>query len=64
MLTFTRADDALANRGGSFLGPFTSDVAIFDSGHFDVQIDAIEQGAGDALAIPLYLHRAATAFAF
>ena len=40
------------------------DVAIFDRGDFDVQVDAIEERAGDALAIALHLHRAATAFAF
>ena len=57
-------DDALADRGGTFLGAFAGDVAVFDGRHFDVQIDAIEQRAGDALTIALDLHRAATAFAF
>ena len=33
-------------------------------GHFDVQVDAIEQWTGNPLPITLHLHRAATAFAF
>src|SRR2546429_8893351 len=36
----------------------------FNSGHFNVQIDAIQQRAGDALAITLHLSRTAPAFAF
>src|ERR1041384_474850 len=64
LLTFTRADDALANRGGSFLSALAGDVAVFDSWHFDVQIDAIEQRTRNTLAISLHLYRAATAFAF
>src|SRR5437667_2448593 len=64
LLTFARADDALANRCRGFFSALAGDVAVFDSWHFDVQIDAVEQGAGNSLAIPLHLHRAATAFAF
>ena len=64
LLPFARRADALANRGGIFLRAFAGDVAIFHRRHFDVQIDAIEQRTGNALAITLHLHRAATAFAF
>ena len=39
-------------------------VAILHSGHFNVQIDAIQQRAGNALAITLHLSWTATAFAF
>ncbi len=58
-----RSHDALANGSGSFLSAFTRDVAIFDGRHFNVQIDAIEQRAGDALAVALHLDWAAAAFA-
>src|SRR4029077_19668902 len=39
-------------------------IAIFHSGHFDVQIDPIEQGTGNSLTITLHLHWTAAAFAF
>src|SRR5437667_210436 len=63
LLAFTRANDALANRSGTLLSALAGDVAVFDSGHFDVKIDAVEQGTGNALAISLHLHRTTTAFA-
>ena len=53
LLAFTRANDALANRSGTLLSALAGDVAVFDSGHFDVKIDAVEQGTGNALAISL-----------
>ena len=57
-------DDALANGSGSFFCAFAGDVAVFDGRHFDVQIDAIEQRAGNALTVPLHLQGTAAAFAF
>jgi len=47
----------------AFFGPCAGDVVVFDGGTFDVEIDAIEQRAGDSLAITLDLERAAAAFA-
>src|SRR6058998_2095223 len=41
----------------------SGNIAIFDCGHFNVQIDAVEQRAGHSLAIALHLKRPATAFA-
>src|SRR4029077_8449543 len=63
LLKLPRADNAPADRIGTFLSAFAGDVTIFDCGHFNVQVDAVEQRPGDALPIPLYLKRAATAFA-
>src|ERR687887_662554 len=64
LLALTRADDALTNRGGCLFSALAGDVPILNSRDFDVQIDAIQQRAGDALAITLHLGRTATAFAF
>src|SRR3954468_8203039 len=63
-LGFAGALDAVANGGGRFFGAGTRDVAVFDGGDFDVEIDAIEERAGDALPVTVDLGRAATAFAF
>src|SRR3954468_19026498 len=63
-LGFAGALDAIANGGGRFFGAGAGDVAVFDGRDFDVEIDAIEKRAGDALAITVDLGRAATAFAF
>jgi hypothetical protein len=56
LLAFPGSHDALANGSGRFLSAFARDVAVFHGRHFDVQIDAIEQRAGDALTVPLHLH--------
>lgn len=56
--------DAVADGGGGFVGAGARDVAVFDGGDFDVEIDAIEKRAGDALAITLDLDGATAAFAF
>src|SRR5437667_1829970 len=64
LLKLSRSDNALANRSGSFLCAFAGNIAIFDCGHFNVQIDAVEQRAGHSLAIALHLKRPTTAFAF
>src|SRR5213592_2597486 len=63
LLKLSRSDNALANRSGSFLCAFACNIAIFDCGHFNVQIDAVEQRAGHSLAIALHLKRPTTAFA-
>src|SRR6266542_216996 len=42
LLAFTRAGDALANRGGTLFSALAGDVAIFDGRHLDVKIDAIQ----------------------
>ena len=60
----SRTADAIADRGGAFLRAGAGDVAVFDGGNFDVEVDAIEERAGDALAITLHLERTAAAFAF
>ena len=64
LLAFPSSHDALANGSGSFLSAFAGDVAVFHGRHFNVQIDAIEERAGDALAIALHLDWAAAAVAF
>src|SRR6266550_3585689 len=63
MLASPSSQDALANGGGSFLSAFAGDIAIVDSRHFNVQIDAIKQRTRDALTVALYLNWAAAAFA-
>src|ERR1700746_1196250 len=63
LLKLSRSDTPLANRSGSFLCAFAGNIAIFDCGHFNVQIDAVEQRAGHSLAIALPLKRTATSCA-
>src|SRR4051812_39105295 len=63
-LFFAGVLDAVANGGGRFFGARAGDVAVFDGGHFDVEIDAIEERAGDALAITMDLGWTATTLAF
>ena len=46
---FRYALDALANTGGGFAGRVTSQILVFHSGDFDVEIDMVEEGAGDAV---------------
>src|ERR1700678_4437046 len=53
LLELAGLDDAGANGGGSFAGPLAADFAKFDLGHLDVQINAVEQRAGDAAEIVL-----------
>jgi hypothetical protein len=64
LLFFPGALDAFSDRGGIFFGSGARDVAVFDGGNFDVEIDAVEERAGDALAVTLHLDGAAAAFAF
>jgi hypothetical protein len=60
----TCATHALTDCGGRFFSSLAGNVPILDGWHFNVQIDAIQQRAGNALAITLHLGRTATAFAF
>jgi hypothetical protein len=63
-LFLSGALDAFANGGGRLLGSGARDIAVFDGRDFDVEIDAVQERAGNALAITVDLGRAATAFAF
>ena len=64
MLALTGADDALTNRSGWFFSALTGNISILHGGHFDVEVNAIEQGTGDAVPITLYLGVGTSAFAF
>ena len=63
LLLFARGRNAFPNRARRLLGTFTRHVAIFDRWHLNVEINPVQQRAGDALAITLHLARAAPAFA-
>src|SRR5262249_50777827 len=63
LLALPGLNDPLANGGRRFLSAFAGDVAVFHRRHFNVQIDSIEQWAGDALTVTLHLDWAAAAFA-
>jgi hypothetical protein len=56
--------DAVANRGGWFAGGVAGEVLVFDGGDFDVDIDAVKERAGDAVAVALDIGGTAAAFAF
>src|ERR1700731_3436694 len=64
LLTFARPRNTFANRLGTFLRTLTRHIAIFDRRNFNVQIDAVEQRTGNALAITMHPHRATATFAF
>jgi hypothetical protein len=64
LLALTGTDNPLADGSRSFLSAFAGNVAIFDRGHFNVQIDAVEQWPGNALPISLHLKRTAAALPF
>jgi hypothetical protein len=63
-LVFPRTLDAFTDGCGGLFRSGARDVAIFDRWHFDMEIDAIEERTGNALAITMDLGRAATALAF
>src|SRR5262249_51366722 len=63
-LDLTGVLDSLADRRRNFFSALTRDIAILDGGNFNVEIDSIEQRAGNALTIALHLCRAAPALAF
>ena len=58
------ADDAFSNSGAGFGALGDAQFVEGDGGRLDVQIDAIEQRAGDSLAIFFHLLRRAAALAF
>jgi hypothetical protein len=51
VLLVAGALDAIANRGGRFFGSRAGDVAIFDGGNFNVEIDPIEKRSGNSLLL-------------
>jgi hypothetical protein len=63
-LDFADALDALADLGGGFASGVAGEVLVFHGGDFDVDIDAVEERAGDAVAVALDVGGAAAAFAF
>ena len=64
LLALTRASNTLTDRDRRFFSPLAGNVSILNRWNFNVQIDAIQQRAGNTLAITLHLGRTATAFAF
>src|SRR4051794_27841543 len=64
LLALPRLTNPFADRGGGFFCAFTRNLPVINRRHFDVQINSIEERAGDALAITLDLGRTATALAF
>src|SRR5438067_13886800 len=63
LLSFARGRNAFPNRARRLLRTFARHLAIFDRWHLNVEIDPVQQRAGDALTITLHLARAAAAFA-
>jgi nickel/cobalt transporter (NicO) family protein len=57
-------DDAGAQGGGGFARFFRLDFGKRERGGFDVEVDAVEQRAGDAGAVALNLRRGAAALTF
>ena len=54
--------DALADFGGRFAGVFAGQLLIAQGWHFDLDVNAVEQRAGDFGAVALDLQRRAGAF--
>src|SRR5262249_23574819 len=61
-LDVTSLIDALANRLRRFPGVATGEILITYRRHFDLNVDAVEERAGDSRAIALDLQRRADAF--
>jgi hypothetical protein len=61
-LDVTRTIDPLANELRRFAGIAAGEILIADRRHFDLNVDAVEERAGDARAIALDLQRRADAF--
>jgi hypothetical protein len=57
LLDVTGGDDPLADGGRGFAVALAGDVLEFHGGDFDVQINPVEQRAGDAVQIILDLAR-------
>jgi hypothetical protein len=53
-----------ANRHRIFFRALARHIAVFHRRHLNVEIDPVEQGARNALTVPLNLDRTTTAFAF
>ncbi len=62
-LNFPHTSHPRADGGGRFGRLVARHFAILHRGHFDVDVDAIEQRAGDAVAVALHLHGRAAAIA-
>ena len=61
-LQHARGVDALADDVRAFAGVFRGQLLIAQSRHFDLNVDAVEQRAGDLGAVALDLQRRAGAF--
>ena len=55
--------DSCADVGGGFAGGGGAEFLVFDGGDVDVEVDAVEEGAGEAGVVALDLGRGAAAFA-
>ncbi len=62
-LNLAAADDALANRVGGFARFFVGQLLVIDHGNFYVEVDPVQERAGDALAIVFDIGGGAGAFA-
>ena len=54
-LNSARCVDSFANRGGGLAGIAAGEILIADRRHFDLDVDAVEERAGDAGTIALDL---------
>jgi len=62
-LTIAGGDDTGANRGGIFAGRRSAESLVFYGGDFDVDVDAVEERAGDFCDVALDHGRSAVTFA-
>jgi hypothetical protein len=62
-LAIAGGDDALTDRGGRLAGFAAAQLCERDGADVDVEVDAIEERAGEALPVALDRARAAGAFA-
>jgi hypothetical protein len=61
-LNLSHLVDARTNEVGTFAGVFAGELLIAQAGNFDLDIDAVEQRAGEARTVALDLDRRAGAF--
>src|SRR2546423_15540900 len=64
LLSMRRSGHPLTSCTGGSIRPSDRHITILDRGHFDVEIDPIEQRSGNTLPISLHLTRTAAALAF